>query len=246
MIAPPERGAERDAAIQAMLPHVPFDGWSRRALARGLADLGAPADEADLLFPGGGVAMVEAFCDLADRRMAEGVAALDLAGSGVAKGLTARVRAVIALRLAQNRPHREAVRRAVSVLAMPMHARQAAGCTARTVDAIWHAAGDRSADFSWYTKRALLTAVYGATLLYWLRDGRGGDVAGESDAAAGNDADGGNDAATLAFLDRRLAGIGRIGKLRGRASAALRRYTPGVGGAGGREINTSPPLPRPV
>ena len=204
MIRPPERGAERDAAILAMLPNVPFDGWTRRALARGLADIGAPADEAELLFPGGAAAMVEAFCDLADRRMTEGVATLDLAG----KGLTARVRAVIALRLAQNRPHREAVRRAVSVLAMPMHARQAAGCTARTVDAIWHAAGDRAADFSWYTKRALLAAVYGATLLYWLRD------ASEDDAA------------TLGFLDRRLAGIGRIGKQFGRASAALRRVTP--------------------
>jgi len=213
MIPPPERSAARDAAIEAMLPHVPFDGWTRRALAHGLADIGAPADEADLLFPGGAVALVEAFCDLADRRMTEGVAAPYLAGDqpdpGPAKGLTARVRAVIALRLAQNRPHREAVRRAVSVLAMPMHARQAAGCTARTVDAIWHAAGDRAADFSWYTKRALLTAVYAATLLYWLRD------AGAED-----------DAATLAFLDRRLTDIGRIGKLRGSAAATLRRMVP--------------------
>ncbi len=217
MIRPPERGAARDAAIEAMLPHVPFDGWTRRALARGLADIGAPPDEADLLFPGGAVALVEAFCDLADRRMTEDVATPDrsgnlpddLTGPGAAKGLTARVRAVIALRLAQNRPHREAVRRAVSVLAMPMHARQAAGCTVRTVDAIWHAAGDRSTDFSWYTKRALLAAVYGATLLYWLRD------AGAED-----------DAATLAFLDRRLTDIGRIGKLRGRAEAALQRVMP--------------------
>jgi ubiquinone biosynthesis protein COQ9 len=205
MIRPPERSTERDAAIDAMLPNVPFDGWTRRALARGLADLGAPEDEVDLLFPGGAVAMVEAFCDLADRRMTDGVATLDLTG----KGLTARVRATIALRLAQNRPHREAVRRAVSVLALPMHARQAAACTARTVDAIWHAAGDRSADFSWYTKRALLTAVYGTTLLYWLRD-----------------RDSEDDTATLAFLDRRLAGIGRIGKLRGRATATLRRMVP--------------------
>jgi ubiquinone biosynthesis protein COQ9 len=209
MIAPPERGAERDAATLAMLPHVPFDGWTSRALAMGLADIGAPAGEAELLFPGGAVAMVEAFCDLADRRMTEGAATLDLAGNG----LIARVRAVIALRLAQHRPHKEAVRRAVAVLALPMHARQATGCAARTVDAIWHAAGDRSADFSWYTKRALLAAVYGATLLYWLRDGRA-DEGGEDDAA------------TLAFLDRRLAGIGRIGKLLGRASGALRRVTP--------------------
>jgi ubiquinone biosynthesis protein COQ9 len=204
MMAPPERGPERDAAIRAMLPNVPFDGWTRRALATALAAGDARADEAELLFPGGAVAMVEAFCDLADRRMIEGAAALDLAD----KSLTARVRAVIALRLAQNRPHKEAVRRAVAVLAMPVHARQAAGCTLRTVDAIWHAAGDRTADFSWYTKRAMLAAVYGATLLYWLRD------AGEDDAA------------TLGFLDRRLAGIGQTHKLRSRASAVLRRVMP--------------------
>ena len=116
-------GPERDAAIEAMLPHVPFDGWTRRALARGLAEIGAPADEVELLFPGGAAAMVEAFCDLADRRMSDGAAALDLAD----QGLTKRVRAVIALRLAQTSPHKEAVRRAVAVLALPMHARQAAG-----------------------------------------------------------------------------------------------------------------------
>ena len=101
------------------------------------------------------------------------------------------MRAVIALRLEQNRPHKEAIRRALALLALPGHARLAARCTARTVDAIWHAAGDRSADFSWYTKRAILAAVYGATVLYWLRDSSE------------------DDAATLAFLDRRLAGVGR-------------------------------------
>ncbi|HTC08440.1 MAG TPA: COQ9 family protein [Acetobacteraceae bacterium] len=204
MIRMPERSAERDAAITAMLPHVPFDGWGRRALAAGLADLRLPQDEVELLFPGGAVAMVEAFCDLADRQMEADAAALDQTGIS----LTKQVRMVIALRLARQRPHKEAVRRALAVLAAPMHTRQAIACTARTVDAIWHAAGDRSADFSWYTKRAILTAVYGATALFWLRDSSE------------------DDAATLAFLDRRLAGIGRIGKLRGRAEATLRRMTP--------------------
>jgi ubiquinone biosynthesis protein COQ9 len=72
---------------------------------------------------------------------------------------------------------------------------------ARTTDAIWHAAGDRSADFSWYTKRAILAGVYGATLLRWLNDGSE------------------DDADTLAFLDRRLAGVARIGRLRARCAA---------------------------
>ncbi len=199
----PERSADRDAAIAAMLTHVPFDGWTPRALRRGLADIGVLPDEAEQLFPGGASDMIEGFCDWADRRMDAAAAELD---PGLR--LHQRVRAVIALRLAQNRPHKEAVRRALALLALPGHARLALACTARTVDAIWHAAGDRSADFSWYTKRAILGAVYSATLLYWLRDTSEGD------------------AATLAFLDRRLAGVGRIGSMRRRAETALGRLRP--------------------
>jgi ubiquinone biosynthesis protein COQ9 len=199
MIAPPERLPERDAAILGMLPHVPFDGWSKRALRAGVRAAGMPADEADMLFPLGTVDMIETFCDLADRRMEEAAKALPAAKPG------ARVRAVIALRLEQNRLYKEAVRRALAVLALPQNTRAAAACTARTVDAIWHAAGDRSADFSWYTKRAILAAVYSATVLYWLRDTSM------------------DDAATLAFLDRRLAGVSRVTRLRRRAEGLLGR-----------------------
>lgn len=202
LFAPPERLPERDAAIEAMLPHVPFDGWTMRALRMGLADAGMPADDTELLFPGGAADMVDTFCDLADRWMEQDAATL------AETRLTARVRGVIALRFERNRPHREAIRRALAVLALPMNARVAAACSARTVDSIWYAAGDESADFSWYTKRAILTGVYGATLLYWLRDG-------SEDGAD-----------TLAFLDRRLAGVGRIGKLRGRLDTALARLRP--------------------
>jgi len=204
MRAPPERSPERDAAIRAMLPNVAFDGWTRRALAAGLEAVGQPVDDAELLFPDGAVGMVEAFCDLADREMIAGAAGLDLGEAHLPK----RVRAVVALRLAQNRGNKEAVRRAVSVLALPGHARQAAACTARTVDSIWYAAGDRSADFTWYTKRAILTAIYTATVLFWLRD------------------TGADDAATLAFLDRGLAAHGRVHRLVGRAQTALRRMSP--------------------
>ena len=205
MIQPPERLPDRDAAIDAMLPHVPFDGWSRRALAQGLADIGQPADDADLLFPGGPTDMVEVFSDLADRRMEQAA----ILSSVIDLRLSQRVRAVIALRLEASRPHKEAVRRAVAILALPGNGRAAAAVTARTVDAIWHASGDISSDFSWYTKRAILASVYGATLLFWLRD----------------DSDG--DAATLEFLDRRLAGVARIGRLRRETSKTLRRLLPG-------------------
>jgi ubiquinone biosynthesis protein COQ9 len=191
MTAPPERSDARDAAIDALLPLVRVHGWTVAALRQ------AAGPDADLLFPGGPADMVEAYIDLADRRMAA-AAAPTLAGLR----LPARVRAVIAERFAQAAPHRDAVRRAFAVLALPANLGTSTRCTARTVDAIWSATGDTSSDFSWYTKRAILGAVYSATLLFWLAD-RSPD--GE---------------ATLAFLDRRLAGVARIGKLRRRLSAA--------------------------
>jgi ubiquinone biosynthesis protein COQ9 len=139
--------------------------------------------------------MIAAFGALADRWMVEDAAAADMAGLRTA----GRVRAVIALRLARLRPHREALRRAAGQMLRPRNGRAMAAGLSRTVDAIWHAAGDTLADSSRHTKRATLAAVYAATLLFWLR--RSED----------------DDDATLGFLDRRLTDVAQIGKIRQRA-----------------------------
>jgi ubiquinone biosynthesis protein COQ9 len=101
MIPPPERSPQRDAAIEAVLPLVPLLGWTRDAIRQ------AAGPDADLLFPGGGAEMVEAYIDLADRRMAEGAEAA-IAG----QRLTKRVRTLIECRFAQAETHKDAVRRA--------------------------------------------------------------------------------------------------------------------------------------
>jgi ubiquinone biosynthesis protein COQ9 len=92
--------------------------------------------------------------------------------------------------------------RAASLLAMPGNAPAALRTTARTVDAMWHAAGDNSADFSWYTRRATLAGIYVATLAWWLRDSDPG-ISG-----------------AMAFLDRRLADLGRFQKCQKRLRRA--------------------------
>ncbi|WP_174503744.1 COQ9 family protein [Acidiphilium sp. C61] len=189
--------ADDDALLRALIEEVPFDGWTRTALRRALVRLGRDPAEAGLLFEGGAPAMIEAWAALADREMEEAAGAID------ESRLSARVRALILLRLDRAAPHREAIRRALAILALPRHAALAARITGRTVDAIWHAAGDRSADFSWYTKRAILAAVYSTTLLYWLRDG----------SEAGAD--------TAAFLDRRLKGVALITRTRKRLESRL-------------------------
>jgi ubiquinone biosynthesis protein COQ9 len=187
-----ERSEERDAAIRAALPHVPALGWTRAALEAALKDLGLDPLEAEWLFPRGAAEAVEAWCDLADREMeaaaeAEGVAALRIPD---------RIRRVIILRLEQAEPHKEAVRRALAMLALPWNVPAALRAAGRTADSMWAAAGDTSADFSWYTRRATLAGVYAATLAFWLQDDEPGFPA------------------TRAFLDRRLRELARLQKRR--------------------------------
>jgi ubiquinone biosynthesis protein COQ9 len=187
---------EMAVVIDALVPQVAFEGWTTKGLREALRSIGQAPEDAPLVFPGGPGEMIEAYFALMDARMEQAAAAADLA----AQRVPARVRAVIAMRFEQNRGNKEAIRRALSWMSLPPQAKRAARITAASVDAIWHAAGDTSSDFSWYTKRAILAAVYSATLLYWLND------TSEDDEA------------TLRFLDRRLGDVARIGKVRKRVT----------------------------
>lgn len=182
MEAGPDRDA-RDAALDAILPLVPLYGWQGSAIADGLKDAGMVPEDAEWMFPRGAISAIEAWIDLADRRMEVAGLAADMAG----KRTHERVRFLIKARLEAAEPHRDALRAALSLLAMPWNAPIAARSLARSVSAIWYAAGDKSTDFSWYTRRATLAAIYSATFAFWL-SGRGNGL----DAA-------------LEFLDRRLA-----------------------------------------
>jgi len=158
--------AKKDALLLATLADVPFDGWSIAALRAGARAAGMDEAAASALFPRGAVEMVEWFSAWADRAMLERLAAAPLAEMKVRERVAAGIRARLTVLL----PHREAARRALAVLAQPHNAPLALKLLYRTVDAIWYAAGDTATDFNFYSKRALLAAVYGATMLYWFED----------------------------------------------------------------------------
>ncbi len=189
------------AALEVMLPLVPLHGWTRRALEQGLAEAGRDAGEAAWRFPGGGREMIEVFFARALQQAV--LAAAPQVASEMR--LTKRVRAIVAALFAELGPHKEAVRRAVAWLILPMHAPLSAQVMARCVNGIWEAAGDQAADASRYTKRATLAVILLPTLLFWLSDI---DFDNES---------------TLAFFDRRLRGVGRIGRIRARLREACGR-----------------------
>ena len=179
----------------AMLPHVPFDGWSRKALLAGARDIGVDADVAALAFTGP-ADIVVAWTATTDAAM---TARLDAEG-GAAMKVRQRITRAIQIRLDDAAAHKEAVRRALAVQLLPGNLRSAAGTLWASADAIWRAAGDTATDLNWYTKRAIVGSVYSATLLYWLND----------------DSDGHAD--TRVFLDRRIAGVMRFEKAKARFS----------------------------
>ncbi|MBI3444288.1 MAG: COQ9 family protein, partial [Magnetospirillum sp.] len=182
----------KDALVTAMLPHAAFDGWTGATLTAAAAELDLDPILLGNLFPGGAADAVCHLVDHANRLMAEDLAALGLDGRGVGE----KVFLAVKCRLQRWDDHREAIRRAASLLALPPNLALAAKLTWGTSDSIWTAIGDTSHDFSWYTKRATLAAVYSATLLYWL-----------DDTSEGSEE-------TWAFLRRRLADIRSLPQLR--------------------------------
>lgn len=189
----------RDRLVLASLAQVPFEGWSPRALREAAKDLQLDPTISERLFPGGPLEAIDHFTDLADRRLLEAASEADLA----AMSRTERIRWLIRQRIEAWVGHRESVRRAVTFLTMPTHGHIAARSGWRTADAIWYASGDAATDFSYYTKRATVAAVYTATLLYWLQD------------------DSEDSADSWAFLDRRLADALKVTRLRTKVEKRL-------------------------
>jgi len=192
---------ERERLIAALLPDVAFDGWTRHSLRNAARRASLPVGEAMALFPRVAPDLIAAFSRWADCQMLERLEAAPPAGS-----LSRKIALALRLRFEVLAPWREAVRRGLSLLAMPQNTLLGLRLLYGTVDAIWHGIGDGSTDFSFYTKRATLAGIYAAAMLFWLDD-RSPDFAD-----------------TQAFIDRRLADLHRLTGLRerlGNAAATL-------------------------
>ncbi len=194
--------AQKDAVLRAALPNVPFDGWSMKTLEDAFEREGLGRVDARRLFPGGAKDAVAHFRDLADRLMLEDLARLDIGAMKIRERIATGVR----LHLERWTPYREAIRAALSLSPLPPFAGDSLRGWYKTVDAIWRAAGDKSTDYNFYTKRGLLAGVYASTLLYWLND--------RSEGCA----------ETWKFLDRRIQNVMEIPKLQKRIGESLKLF----------------------
>ena len=91
------------------------------------------------------------------------------------------------------------MRRGTTLFALPQNAGDGVRAIWGTADTIWTALGDTSDDLNWYSKRATLSAVYTATVVFWLGD------------------DSPDHHATWEFLDRRIDNVMQVEKLKASA-----------------------------
>ena len=186
--------AIKETLLDAITPHVAFDGWSPEAFAAAMRDAGVTQAEADYACPRGAIDLAIAYHMRGDAQMVAAMGAADLADMRYSE----KVAHAIWLRLLAAED-KEVVRRGSTLFALPHMAPEGAKLIWGTADAIWTALGDTSDDLNWYTKRATLSAVYGSVVLYWLGD----------DSVDG--------AATRDFIDRRIANVMQFEKAKAQA-----------------------------
>ncbi|MDR6852600.1 ubiquinone biosynthesis protein COQ9 [Sphingomonas sp. BE123] len=162
----------RDALAPHLAPNAAFDGWSAAAVAAAADAIGADRDVARLAIPDGAVAMIDLWFAYIDREMARRLPPETLAEMKI----RARIAALVETRLDILAPDREALRRAVAILAMPQNAVRATRLGWRSADAMWRLAGDTATDYNHYTKRAMLAGIYAATIAVFLNDESEGQV----------------------------------------------------------------------
>ncbi len=169
-----------------------FDGWNEDAVAAAAQQTGVDADMARLAFNDGPVDMIDAWFQAIDETMAAKYSAEELGAMKIRE----RITALVVARLEILEPDREGLRRALAILAAPPNIRTAAKLSWRAADKMWRLAGDTATDYNHYTKRTLLSAVYGSTISVFLDD--------ESDGHAD----------TKAFLDRRIENVMQFEKVK--------------------------------
>jgi ubiquinone biosynthesis protein COQ9 len=180
--------------VAAMLPHVPFDGWTDASLKAAATDLGIDPDIAALAVPD-----VATMLSLWTAHVNAGMAQV-MAGAHNMK-IRDRIRTALVTRLEHG--DREVTRRALAILARPEHAALSARLLWQAADAMWRAAGDTATDYNHYTKRAILSGIYSATLLYWTQD------------------DSEDFADTRAFIDRRIEGVMQFEKAKAKLTGLM-------------------------
>ena len=177
----------KEFILSASLKFVPGYGWSKQAVEAGTESLGYPTVTSGII-DDAGISLIhhhykssnEALVKMMEKEVEE------LKKSGQELKIAPFLRKFIEKRLIMNVPYISKWPEALAIMSYPQNALSSLELGSELVSSMWHAAGDKSVDINWYTKRVTLYGIYKSTELAMMQDKSEGYVD------------------TLAFLDRRF------------------------------------------
>ena len=177
----------KESILSASLKFVPGYGWSKQAVEAGTESLGYPTVTSGIR-DDAGISLIhhhykssnEALVKMMEKEVEE------LKKSGQELKIAPFLRKFIEKRLIMNVPYISKWPEALAIMSYPQNALSSLELGSELVSSMWHAAGDKSVDINWYTKRVTLYGIYKSTELAMMQD--------KSEGYAD----------TLAFLDRRF------------------------------------------
>ena len=184
--------------VLGMLLNIPFDGLQWEALYRAAEDLKIYKNpltnenkiELKNFFENNLVNTIKAFNDYLDDKMEDSFSKTKKNKQRTPE----KIKSLILNRISASLDFKDGIVSSLGFMSLPQNSKPSLKMLYNTCDRIWRVSGDQSTDFSFYTKRLILSGVYSSTLMYWIQDDTG-DLKNTED-----------------FLNRRLEDVSKIGK----------------------------------
>lgn len=159
------------AILSQSLPLVPAHGFTSETLHLG-AKASGYLDASTNLFPSGAFSLVHYYLYTQRQALQNQTQILNppVVEGKRPPGVGAKVKALTWARLQANEPVIHKLPEALALMSLAGNIRPSLKELSALSDEIWFLAGDVSVDSSWYTKRASLAAIYGATEVFMTKD----------------------------------------------------------------------------
>ena len=132
------------------------DGWSQNIIKKIIKDKNTSSTELTLLFPNGYIDILSFSLKVINNTLERNIKKTNIINFSLSK----RIKKILLMRLEIFDKDKIFYKKTFNHLLLPQNSKIMKKNLYNTVDEIWYLAGDNSTDFSFYTKRLTLAAIY--------------------------------------------------------------------------------------
>ena len=161
-----ESAENKNKILTEFLKICVFEGWNDDSLKKAIINSGFEEKFTGIIFEKGCIDIADFFISQTNQKMLKKLKELDLDKMRVRD----KIAKAVIINLEINNENKAALKKLVNFYSHPKRVVYAFKSCYKVVDLIWYEIGDKSTDFNFYTKRAILSKVYIRTLKYFIDD----------------------------------------------------------------------------